>query len=179
MPEFDTDVQERLKRIRLLLLDVDGVLTNGAIIYNDDGQEVKSFHARDGLGLRMLMNAGIQIGIITGRRAPALIHRCNNLGIDLIFDNVEDKSAALTAITEKLGMDAAEIAFIGDDLPDLPILKRVGLSAAVADACREVKASAHIVTLTQGGRGAVRELSEAILKAKGLWHDIVAHYCKK
>ena len=178
MPEISSDLQRRLKRIRLLLLDVDGVLTSGAIIHTDDGQEVKSFHSHDGLGLNLLMNAGIRVGIITARRTQALIHRCNNLGIDLIYDGVEDKAAALKEISDNLGLDTSEISFAGDDLLDLPVLKRVGLAVAVANARLEVKEAAHMVTSARGGDGAVRELCEAILKAKGLWHDVVERYLK-
>ena len=116
-----------LKQISLILLDVDGVLTTGQVIYNDAGQETKVFHVRDGLGIRMLMEAGIQVGIVTGRRSMALVHRCRNLGIHLLKDGIRDKAAALEEILKETGVAAADTAFVGDDLPDLPIMRRVGV----------------------------------------------------
>lgn len=158
-----------MQNIQLLLLDVDGVLTDGGIIYDDDGRQIKVFNARDGLGLRLVMDAGIGVGIVTGRSGRALKHRCDNLGIDLIFDGVEDKAAAVAAIAEKTGIAPEAMAFVGDDLPDLPIMARVGLAVAVADAHPLVAARAHLVTEAPGGRGAVREVCERLLRAQGRW----------
>jgi 3-deoxy-D-manno-octulosonate 8-phosphate phosphatase (KDO 8-P phosphatase) len=162
-----------LKPIALILLDVDGVLTTGQVIYNDDGQETKVFHVRDGLGIRMLMEAGIQVGIVTGRRSTALVHRCRNLGLTLLKDGVRDKAAALEEILEETGTTAAATAFVGDDLPDLPIMRRVGVPIAVGDAHDLVKQAAAIITREKGGRGAVREISERILKARGDWEPLL------
>lgn len=158
-----------LKRIRLLLLDVDGVLTDGTITYTDSGDQVKSFYSRDGFGLRLLMNEGIRVGIVTGRSSEALRHRCRNLKIDLIFDGVRDKEKALQEIMDQTGMKSDEIGFMGDDLIDLPAMTKAGAAITVSDAPAEVKARARIITKARGGRGAVREICEAILKAQGLW----------
>lgn len=162
-----------LKPIALILLDVDGVLTTGQVIYNDDGQETKVFHVRDGLGIRMLLEAGIQVGIVTGRRSGALVHRCKNLGLTLLKDGIHDKAAALEEILEETGLSAATVAFVGDDLPDLPIMRKVGVPIAVGDAHDLVKQAAVITTRAMGGRGAVREISERMLKARGDWKPLI------
>jgi 3-deoxy-D-manno-octulosonate 8-phosphate phosphatase (KDO 8-P phosphatase) len=164
---------EQLKSIQILLLDVDGVLTQGDIIYNDTGEQIKRFNVRDGVGIRMLKKAGIQVGIITGRTAGALRHRCENLGLDLVFEGVHDKAAVLEQICANTGVPAAAMAFMGDDLPDLSIMKKVGVPIAVADAHEMVRDAARLVTNAAGGRGAVREISEAILKAQGKWDALV------
>ena len=166
-------IDTRLKSISLLLVDVDGVLTTGQVIYDDEGRETKVFNVRDGLGMRMFMEAGLMLGIVTGRRSEALIHRCKNLGIDLLRDGVRDKSAALTDILDHTGVDAAATAFVGDDLPDLPILRRVGVPIAVADAHEKVRQMACWTTTARGGCGAVREVCERILMAKGIWDGLV------
>jgi len=145
----------KLKRIKLLLLDVDGVLTDGSIIYNDNGVETKIFNVKDGLGIRLLMEAGIQVGIVTGRTSKALYHRCTNLGISLLFDGVHEKTSVLELISEQTGLQAEEIAFVGDDLPDLPLLKRVGFSIAVADAYETIIENVDMTTSAKGGAGAV------------------------
>ena len=160
-----------LAQIKLLVLDVDGVLTDGRIIYTDSGEQIKQFSSRDGLGLRLLMDNGIQVGIITGRISGALTHRCRNLGIDLIFDGIFNKAEALDRMARRTGIDPAGMAFMGDDLIDLPAMARAGVAIAVADAADEVKARADIVTRAAGGHGAVREICDAILKAAGLWEN--------
>jgi 3-deoxy-D-manno-octulosonate 8-phosphate phosphatase (KDO 8-P phosphatase) len=160
-----------LAQVKLLVLDVDGVLTDGRIIYTDSGEQIKQFSSRDGLGLRLLMDNGIQAGIITGRISGALTHRCRNLGIDLIFDGIFDKAQALEQMARQTGIDPSAMAFMGDDLIDLPAMNRAGIAIAVADAVDEVKARADIVTRASGGRGAVREICDAILKAAGLWEN--------
>ncbi len=167
---------EKLEPITTLLLDVDGVLTDGGIIYGDDGAETKVFNAKDGLGIRFLMDAGVSVGIVTGRRSGALLHRCRNLGVEHVLDGVGDKAAVLDDIRERMGADPEEIAFIGDDLPDLPLMKKIGCAIAVADAREEVRERADIVTRAPGGNGAVREICESILKAKGLWDEILGRY---
>jgi 3-deoxy-D-manno-octulosonate 8-phosphate phosphatase (KDO 8-P phosphatase) len=163
----------RLKQIRLVLLDVDGVLTSGNIIYSDSGEQIKIFDVKDGLGIRLLKEAGIKVGIITGRRGKALQHRCDNLGIDLIFDGIRNKAEALDDIQAETGIPIEAMAFVGDDLPDLPAMKKVGLAVAVGDAVSLVREQAHMVTRSGGGKGAVREVSEAILKAQGLWDGLI------
>ncbi|MBI9088265.1 MAG: HAD-IIIA family hydrolase [Desulfobacterium sp.] len=171
-----SDVQEKLSNLKLLLLDVDGVLTRGTVTYTDQGDEIKSFSVKDGLGLRLLMDAGIRVGIITGRRSNALVARCNNLGIDLLFDGIIDKVSALEAILAQTGITAGETAFAGDDLPDLCVMKRVGLAITVFDASPDVKKVARIITPQRGGEGAIRQVCEDVLKSKGLWDGIVARF---
>ena len=163
---------EKLKQIQMVLLDVDGVLTAGEIIYGDNGEQFKIFNVKDGLGIRMLKAAGIGVGIITGRKGGALQHRCQNLGIDLVFDGIRDKTKILDKIVAQTGIAADRMAFVGDDLPDLAVMKKVGLAVAVADAHEMVQQTAHITTRLPGGRGAVREICDAILKAQNQWASI-------
>lgn len=169
-------MKEKLTQLKLLLLDVDGVLTDGQITYTDSGEQIKSFYSKDGLGLRLLMDEGIKVGIVTGRTSKALDHRCQNLGIDLIFDGIKDKSKALDQIVSRTGIAPRHIGFAGDDLIDLPAMSRAGISFAVADAVEEVRARADYVCRHPGGRGAVREICEAILKAGGKWESIVSGF---
>jgi 3-deoxy-D-manno-octulosonate 8-phosphate phosphatase (KDO 8-P phosphatase) len=176
MAENASILQSKLKRIQLLLLDVDGVLTRGDIIYDDHGQETKVFNVRDGLGLRLIAEAGIKVGVVTGRSEMALKHRCKNLGIEHIFDGITDKAALLTRISDQTGVSAERMAYVGDDLPDLPIMTRVGVSIAVSDACDIVRQNAAMVTMSKGGRGAVREICETILKALGLWEQALKRF---
>ena len=167
---------KNLNQIRLLLLDVDGVLTDGRITYTDAGEQIKSFNSKDGLGIRLLMNDGVRVGIVTGRTSGALLHRCKNLGIDMIFDGVTDKKAALEEIAARTGIATNQMGFAGDDLIDLPAMVRVGVSFAVADAAEEVKSRADVVTERPGGHGAVREICETILTARGSWEAIISGY---
>jgi len=169
-------LENNLIKIKLLLLDVDGVLTDGSIIYNDSGEEIKVFNVKDGLGIRLLIEAGIKVCIITGRKSDALNHRCKNLGIDHIFQGVRDKGSLLDLIFKQTGATSDETAFIGDDLLDLSIMNLVGTPIAVSDAHDSVIKKALIVTTAKGGKGAVREISEAILRAKGLWGKILKRY---
>jgi 3-deoxy-D-manno-octulosonate 8-phosphate phosphatase (KDO 8-P phosphatase) len=169
-------VANKLKSIKLLLLDVDGVLTDGGIVYNDNGTETKVFDVKDGLGIKLLMEADIQLGIITGRRSNALFNRCKDLGIELIYDGVANKVDALDRVLERTGFSAEEVACIGDDLPDLALMRHAGLSIAVADAHASLRETADMITSARGGHGAVREACEAILKAKGLWESILERF---
>ena len=169
-------VLDKLKKIKLLLLDVDGVLTNGGIIYNDSDAETKVFNVKDGLGIKLLMEAGIHLGIITGRRSNALYSRCKDLGINHIYDGVDNKIDVLDELLDQSGVSAEEVAFIGDDLPDLCLMKAIGLPIAVSDAHKTILDNAAVVTSAKGGHGAVREACEAILKAKGLWEDILERF---
>lgn len=170
---MDDMTTNRLKQIRLVVLDVDGVLTSGEIIYSDSGEQIKIFSVKDGLGIRLLKEAGIKVGIITGRKGKALMHRCENLGIDLVLDGIHDKDKALDDIHAQTGIALSAMAFIGDDLPDLPAFRKVGLAVAVGDATELVQKKAHLTTQAHGGKGAVREISEAILKAQGLWDALI------
>jgi len=169
----ENEIEKKMRKVKLLLLDVDGVLTNGTITYNAKGKEIKSFSVKDGLGLRLLMDAGIQVGIITGRSSEALAARCKDLGIDLLFDGIKDKVKALETILKQTGIEASQTAFAGDDLPDICVMKRVGLAITVSDASPDVMGFAHIITSKKGGKGAIREVCENILKAKGRWDNIL------
>ncbi|MEE8400473.1 MAG: HAD-IIIA family hydrolase [Desulfobacterales bacterium] len=170
---MSSDSSVKLKQIELLILDVDGVLTDGSIVYSDSGEELKTFNAKDGLGLRLLQDAGIMVSIVTGRRSEALAHRCTNLGISLLYQGVDDKAAALSTILKQTGVTADNTAAMGDDLPDLALLKHIGCAIAVADADEIVRNHADLVTVAKGGAGAVREVCEGILKAQGHWETIL------
>lgn len=163
------DWEERAKPIRLLLLDVDGVLTDGRIIYDGSGREWKSFDIKDGQGIRLLQRAGLEVGILSGRKSPAVRSRAKELGISLLRQRVTDKGKALEEIIEERNYPPEQICFVGDDLVDLPVFARVGLAVAVADSVEEVRASAHYITRNPGGRGAVREVCDLILKVQGKW----------
>ncbi len=167
---------DKLRKIKLLLLDVDGVLTDGSIVYDDRGKEIKAFNVKDGLGIRLLMEAGIDVGIVTGRSSKALKYRCENLDISYIFDGVREKSKILDSILTRTGLQSEQIAFIGDDLPDLPLMRKIGLSIAVADAHEKVISVSDLVTESKGGKGAVREICEHILKAQGLLDIIISKF---
>jgi 3-deoxy-D-manno-octulosonate 8-phosphate phosphatase (KDO 8-P phosphatase) len=160
---------DRLAALRVLAMDVDGVLTDGTLIYSDSGEEIKAFNAKDGLGIRLLLEEGIPVCLITGRSSKALRHRCKNLGISFVYDGVSNKKSVLNRICADTGSKPEDIAFAGDDLPDLSMKGSVGLFIAVADAHEALLETADWVTSARGGKGAVREICEAILKAKGLW----------
>ena len=168
--------KERAKRIRLLLLDVDGVMTDGRLGFDGAGREFKSFYARDGIGIRLIQRAGLRVGILSGRRAKVVELRARELGIDLLRQKVQDKARGLKEILKKEKLRPDQICYVGDDLVDLPVLTRVGLAVAVADAAPEVKAVAHVLTRKPGGMGAVREVCEILLKAQGKWKAGVQKY---
>jgi 3-deoxy-D-manno-octulosonate 8-phosphate phosphatase (KDO 8-P phosphatase) len=165
-----------LEKTRLLLMDVDGVLTDGSIIYTGEEMITMIFNVKDGLGLKMLQRAGVITGIVTGRRSTALSRRSDELGITLFYDAVSDKGALLDRILDQAGCRAEQTAFIGDDLPDIPLMKKVGIPIAVADARPEVKSCARIVTASAGGKGAVREICDDILRSKNLWLDAIKNW---
>ena len=171
-----SDLDRRLAGVQLLLLDVDGVLTDGGVTWSNDGVEHKTFNIRDGLGLRLWQRAGCRAGIVTGRSSHVVQLRAGELGIGIVRQGVEDKLATVAAILAETGLSWEETAFIGDDLPDLPVISRCGAGIAVADACAEVRAAAALVTSLPGGRGAVREAIERLLKARGGWEAITARY---
>ncbi|HSB51433.1 MAG TPA: HAD-IIIA family hydrolase [Dissulfurispiraceae bacterium] len=162
--------------IKLLILDVDGVLTDGGIVLDNDGNELKAFHVRDGHGIKMLGRAGIQVALITGRFSKVVERRAHELGIIEVYQRCHIKSVAYEHVIEKFGLSDREVAYVGDDIVDLPILGRVGLPVAVADATEETRAAALYVTRNGGGRGAVREVCELILKAKGKWEEMLDEY---
>ncbi len=163
------EVEPRARRLRLLILDVDGVLTDGRVTYLPGGVESKTFHVRDGLGVQLLAAARIRVAIISGRASEVVERRGRELGIDPILQGVDDKVGAFEQLLRQLDVAEEDVGYIGDDLPDLPILRRAGLAFAVADAAPEARAAAHVVLRTGGGRGAVREACEIILKARGAW----------
>lgn len=164
-------IDQAFEKLTLLLMDVDGVLTDGSIVYTGDDLITMIFNVKDGLGLKMVQDAGIITGIVTGRKSEALSRRMRELGVNLCYQGVSDKGALLDKIIDQTGCKADETAFIGDDLPDIPIMRRVGIPIAVADASQEVKAHALIITTRAGGKGAVREICDAILQSKKRWTD--------
>ncbi|MBI5966764.1 MAG: HAD-IIIA family hydrolase [Deltaproteobacteria bacterium] len=172
------DWKRRAKSIRLLLLDVDGVLTDGRVVYDGGGRELKFFHIKDGHGIKLLQRAGLAVGILSGRRSSAVRLRAKELGIDLLQQKALDKAKVLEAILRKKKIRAEQVCFVGDDLVDLPVFSRVGLAVAVADSVEDVKAHAHYITHRPGGQGAVREVCEMILKAQGKWERVTQKYFK-
>ena len=164
-----TTLPKRCQPIRFLLLDVDGVLTDGSIVYSSRGDDLKAFHVRDGSGIKMWLGVGHRAGILSGRRSETVLTRGIELGLRPIVQGADDKIAALESILADVGVSAEETCYIGDDLIDLPVLGRVGLAVAVGDACAEAQEAAHYVTAAFGGRGAVRECIELILKAQNSW----------
>lgn len=164
------------KKLKLLLLDVDGVMTDGRIIYDNDGNEIKAFDVKDGHGLKLVQRAGIQVGIITGRQSTIVDRRAAELGIELVYQGAKDKRLPFRKILQKLALEPGEVAYAGDDLVDLPVMRQVGFAATVADAMDEVKAAAHLVTRRAGGRGAVREICDHLLKASGRWSAVTRRY---
>jgi YrbI family 3-deoxy-D-manno-octulosonate 8-phosphate phosphatase len=176
MSRSSAELDRRLARVQLLLLDVDGVLTDGGVTWNNQGIESKTFHIRDGLGLKLWQKTGCRVGIVTGRASHVVELRATELGIGIVRQGVEDKLATTAAILAETGLSWEETAFIGDDLPDLPVIAKCGVGIAVADACAEVRAAAAIVTQLPGGKGAVREVIERLLGARGSWDSIVARY---
>lgn len=165
-----------LREIRLLLLDVDGVMTDGRIIYDNQGNELKAFDVKDGHGLKLLQRAGIQVGIITGRQSQVVVRRAEELGISLVYQGAKDKRVPFAEILDRLGLQPEQVAYAGDDLVDLPILRRVGFAATVADAVDEIKPHVDLITRRRGGRGAVREICDYLLREAGLWATVTDRY---
>lgn len=167
-------VRRKAAKIRLLLLDVDGVLTDGRIIIDDRGIETKQFHVRDGHGIALLMRAGIEVGFITGRSSRALRHRAKDLAVRLVYQGVANKLGCYGEIRRQQNLTDDEIAYIGDDMIDLPVLAKVGLACSVADGWPELSSAVDYVTTARGGRGAVREVAELLLKAQGKWPKLTS-----
>ncbi len=161
------DLAQRASLIRLAIFDVDGVLTDGRLFFMPDGTEFKSFNTLDGHGIKMLMKSGVEVAIISGRKSPLVEKRAANLGIMHLIQGREDKLNALSELRERLPFELDQIAFLGDDLPDLPVMRRVGLGMAVASADRFVREHAHGTTKAMGGAGAAREFCELIMRAQG------------
>ena len=173
---IDDKLIAKIKLIRLLILDVDGVMTDGRIIMDDAGREIKNFDVRDGHGIKVLMRYGIDVIIVTGRRSTVVEHRASDLGISEVHQGVTNKLEISDTILRNRSLNYENIAFVGDDIVDIPLLRRVGFSAAVADAAEDVRKCADYVTIKKGGRGAVREVCEVILKVKGEWTDVAKRY---
>ena len=169
-------MKDRLAKIRLLLLDVDGILTDGRIIYDHDGVESKMFDVKDGHGLKLIQRAGIRVGIITGRSSEVVALRARELGIDIVYQGAKEKMVPYREILENLGVKDDEVAYMGDDLVDLPVLTRVGFSATVADAVEDIKQYVHYVAQKKGGRAAVREVCDLLLKESGKWSEVTRRY---
>jgi len=170
------EVERRASRVRLLLLDCDGVLTDGRITLVGEGDESKSFHTRDGHGLVLLRRAGVGTGIVSGRTSSAVVRRARELGVDHVRQGAHDKVEVFESLLAEAGVTADEVCFVGDDVVDIPLMRRAGFAAAVADATPETRAAAHYVTRLPGGFGAVREVCELILKAQGRWEELMRPY---
>lgn len=169
-------LHERLAQVKLLLVDVDGVLTEGGVTWTNEGIEQKTFHIRDGLGIRLWHRAGGRTGIVTGRASRVVQLRAEELGIGIVRQGVDDKLETTAGILAECGVAWEQTAFVGDDLPDLAVMMRCGVGVAVANAAPEVVEAAAIVTRLPGGQGAVREVIEQLLKARGGWETIVRRY---
>ncbi|HKF52218.1 MAG TPA: HAD hydrolase family protein [Candidatus Acidoferrales bacterium] len=175
--KISAEVRRRAKKIRLLLMDVDGTLTNGTVCLQafPDGAvaDLKVFNAHDGAGVKLASIVGLRSGVITGRNSPATTQRAQEMGVEFVFQGQARKVSAFEEIVKRANVRDEEVAYMGDDLPDLPLLERAGLAVAVGDAVIEVKRAAHYVTRAKGGEGAARELVELILKAQGRWEESI------
>jgi 3-deoxy-D-manno-octulosonate 8-phosphate phosphatase (KDO 8-P phosphatase) len=177
MTKIPASLKKRAAQIQVLLMDVDGTMTDGSVtlLSQPDGTalEIKTFDAHDGQGLTLAHTAGIRTGVITGRESAALVRRANEMKMEFICQKQPVKIPALEEILKKTGVSESAVAYVGDDLPDLPIMRRIGLAIAVGNAVLEVKLAAHYVTKANGGRGAIREAVELILKSKGVWFEMI------
>ncbi|MCL6519319.1 MAG: HAD hydrolase family protein [Armatimonadetes bacterium] len=172
-------VEERLLRIKLLAMDVDGVLTKGDVIYEDDGAEYKVFNIMDGLGITVAGHAGLLTAFVTGRKSGAVARRAKELKVTALCDGCQDKGTAIRNLRSKFNLSADEIAFVGDDINDIPAFRESGLRIAVSNASDDLKAHADIITNCSGGNGAIREVIEMILKAQGKWSSAVECYLRE
>jgi len=170
------DIVEKAKKVKILLLDVDGVLTDGRIIYDSRGRDMKFFDVHDGLGVYLLKHAGIPAILVTAKGSGTIKHRAKDMRVAAVFENIFPKSLVLDKVLKKYKISPAEVCFVGDDLVDLSIMKKVGFAVAVANAAKEIKEVAAYITDKKGGRGAVREVVELILKTQGKWHEALRTY---
>ena len=170
------DLLEKAKKIKLVIFDIDGVLTTGALYIGDDGQEYKAFNSKDGHGLRMLQDGGVEVAIITGRTSDVVEHRAKDLGISRIYQGKRQKLPAYEELIKEMGLKHEEVAYVGDDVVDLPVMSKVGLAICVQDAHSFVKQHSHWITESNGGCGAGRDVCEMILEAKGKLHDMLQSY---
>jgi YrbI family 3-deoxy-D-manno-octulosonate 8-phosphate phosphatase len=169
-------LEDRLKKIRLIVFDVDGVLTDGRITFGSGDLEIKSFDVRDGHGIKIARRCGLEIAMVTGRVSEVVPRRAQDLGVELVFQQVYDKRPVLAELIERLNLQPDQVAIIGDDVVDIPLLRRAGAGFTVPEAPEEVRKEAHFVTRHRGGRGAAREMIEMILKAQGKWDGVLARY---
>jgi 3-deoxy-D-manno-octulosonate 8-phosphate phosphatase (KDO 8-P phosphatase) len=175
---MDTEIQARAARIKLFLMDCDGVLTDARIWVLENGEDQKAFNTRDGLGLELLHRAGLKSGVISGRVSSALTRRADKLGMSYVRQGCEDKQQAFAEILADAGLTPADVAFAGDDLNDIPLMLQSGLAIAVANASVETREHAHYITEAHGGQGAVREAVELILKSQNKWDEVLRHYLR-
>jgi 3-deoxy-D-manno-octulosonate 8-phosphate phosphatase (KDO 8-P phosphatase) len=176
LPGVDQAVAERARAVRLLCLDVDGVLTDGRLLLGDNGVEYKAFFSRDGHGIKMAMSAEVDVAVITGRRSEVVAQRMQTLGVQRVFQGHERKLPVFRSLLEELGLQPHQAAYVGDDVLDLPVMREVGLAVAVADADVEVRRRAHWITPSPGGRGAVRETCELLLHAQGRYREALQRW---
>ncbi len=172
----EAQVKELAARIKLLILDVDGVLTDGGLIWLADGQEGKIFHVHDGHGIRLVQRAGIEVALLTGRSSQVVAHRARDLGIELIVQGSRDKVTDYEEMLRQRQLDDLDVAYVGDDLVDVPVFKRVGLAVAVGGSAAYVNSHCDATTINQGGHGAVREVCDFLLQAQGKWEEVTAPY---
>jgi 3-deoxy-D-manno-octulosonate 8-phosphate phosphatase (KDO 8-P phosphatase) len=172
-------LRNKAKNISLLLLDVDGVLTDGRIIIDDRGIETKHFHVRDGQGIALLLSAGIEVGLMTARSSPSVRHRAKELGIRLVHQGVREKIVAYNKIRQSRGLKDNQVAYMGDDIIDLPTLRQAGLALSVADGWYGLRSEVDYVTEASGGQGAVREVAEMLLRAQGKWATIISKFAQR
>jgi len=176
MPISADELQLKLKKVGMVFLDVDGVLTDGRLLLTDDGREYKAFDAKDGFGIRALVLSGIKVAVITGRESEVVKRRCKKLGINDVCQGVTKKHEEFQRLIDKYGLSAEETCFVGDDINDIAVLRISGLPACVADAVPEVKEICDLVAARKGGRGAVREIAESILKSQGRWEELISEF---
>jgi 3-deoxy-D-manno-octulosonate 8-phosphate phosphatase (KDO 8-P phosphatase) len=169
---------DRARAVRLMIFDVDGVLTDGRIYYTDSGQEMKAFSTLDGHGMRMLMASGLRVAILTGRRSDVVAHRARNLGIDIVMQGVQDKRSAFLELAASLDYADSQCGYMGDDVVDLPVLTRCGFAASTHEAPEIVRRNAHFVATQPAGAGAAREVCETIMRAQGTLDAVLAPYLK-
>ncbi|MEW6100940.1 MAG: HAD-IIIA family hydrolase [Candidatus Omnitrophota bacterium] len=174
--DIKEELRQRAREVKLLLLDVDGVLTDGRIIYDSRGRDMKFFDVHDGLGVYILKKSGIPTILITAKGSRAIKPRARDMQVDAVYENISPKTAVLEKILKKYNVQLSEICFVGDDLVDLCIMKRIGFPVAVFNACPEIKQIASYICIKEGGRGAVREVAELILKSKGMWSKAIESY---
>jgi len=178
MASASPDALERARRVKLMIFDVDGVLTDGNLWYSPTGEEIKAFHAFDGHGVKMLGESGVRLALLTGRKSAAVAARARELGVEHVLQGVEDKRDRYLALLKECGLQAADTGYMGDDLVDLPVLTRCGFACTVPDAPEDVKKRAHYVAAAPAGRGAAREVCEYVMRAQGSFERALADYLK-